>query len=72
MANKIITSEQLNKILGKIKSFVDNSITESTQTTAEAIQAVEKKINKITDTSTDITYTLAIENGLVYLDDGKE
>ena len=72
MANKIITSEQLSAALSKIKSFVDGAITASSKTTTEAIKTVENKINKIQDTSTGTTYTLSMENGLVYLDDGKE
>lgn len=72
MASKIITLERLNKVSQSVKTYVNGLVSGVAKTSAEAIEEVEGKINKLEDTGTGVTYTLGIENGIVFLDDGKE
>ena len=72
MAAKIATQEQLSLLSNAVKKFVNTLISQVTKNTTDAISKVEGKINKIEDKSTGTTYTLSMENGLMYLDDGKD
>ena len=72
MDKKITTVGNLKTISATIKKFVNRLIGEVAETAASAIEEVESKINKIQDKGTGEVYSIMMEDGFVYLDDGKE
>lgn len=72
MASKIITLENLNSASVSAKNFTSTLVAEVTKTTAEAIEELEKKVRTVEEVNTGEIYTFHLENGLLYLDDGKE
>ena len=72
MATKITTLTHIKAVSNSVKNFVNSLVGHVAETTADAIEEVEGKINKVQDVSTGITYTISMENGLVYLDDGED
>lgn len=71
MAKKNITLRHLMPILDAIKKFVNSLVGEVAGTTADAIEELEGKLNRVEDKETGTVYTLSVENGRVYLDDGE-
>lgn len=63
MSQKITTITQLKKALESVKQYV-----------AATVKELEEKISSfhVSDKSTGKTYTLEMDNGLFYLDDGEE
>lgn len=43
-----------------------------TKSVIEAIEELNEKMNKVKDKETGITYTISMENGSFFLDDGKD
>lgn len=69
---KITTLAHIKTVSNSVKNFVNSLVGHVVKTTADAIEEVEGKINKVQDVGTRITYTISMENGLLYLDDGKD
>lgn len=72
-----VTFNSLNNGVTTLKTNVGNlqtkvkTLEQTDGTLNNSIKEISGKLNKVQDTSTGTTYTLSMENGLLYLDDGK-
>lgn len=73
MANKITVLSQLKACAEAARLFTSGLIVNLAETVSDALTELEqKKADKVEDKGTGKIYTLSMENGLIYLDDGED